>query len=43
MTTDRPYRERLSVEEAMRRLREAAGREFDPIVVEAVLRVVSEL
>ena len=41
MTTDRPYRERLSVEEACTRLREAAGTQFDPTVVDAVLRVVA--
>jgi len=42
MTTDRPYRDRLPVEEACRRLREAAGTQFDPAVVDAVLRVLSE-
>ena len=42
MTTDRPYRQRLEVEEASARLRESAGAQFDPVVVEAVLRVVGE-
>ena len=37
MTTDRPYRKRLPVEEARRRLREAAGTQFDPDVVEVFL------
>jgi HD-GYP domain-containing protein (c-di-GMP phosphodiesterase class II) len=37
MTTDRPYRTRLPVEEACRRLREAAGSQFDPRVVEVFL------
>jgi diguanylate cyclase (GGDEF)-like protein len=37
MTTDRPYRKQLSVEEARRRLREAAGTQFDPRVVEVFL------
>jgi diguanylate cyclase (GGDEF)-like protein len=37
MTTDRPYRKRLSVEEACRRLREAAGTQFDPLVVDVFL------
>jgi HD-GYP domain-containing protein (c-di-GMP phosphodiesterase class II) len=37
MTTDRPYRRRLPVEEACRRLREAAGTQFDPEVVEVFL------
>ena len=37
MTTDRPYRRRLPVEEACRRLRKAAGTQFDPGVVEVFL------
>jgi diguanylate cyclase (GGDEF)-like protein len=37
MTTDRPYRRRLTVDEACRRLREAAGKQFDPRVVEVFL------
>lgn len=37
MTTDRPYRKRLPVAEACRRLREAAGTQFDPEVVEVFL------
>ena len=35
MTTDRPYRKRLSHPEAVRRLREGAGTQFDPRVVDA--------
>ena len=37
MTTDRPYRKRLAVEEACRRLRAGAGTQFDPAVVEVFL------
>ncbi len=37
MTTDRPYRKRLSVKEARRRLREGAGTQFDPAVVDVFL------
>jgi len=37
MTTDRPYRKRLSVDEACRRLREGAGTQFDPEVVDVFL------
>jgi diguanylate cyclase (GGDEF)-like protein len=37
MTTDRPYRKALSESEARRRLREAAGTQFDPQVVDAFL------
>jgi diguanylate cyclase (GGDEF)-like protein len=39
MTTDRPYRGRLDVEEAVRRLRESSGTQFDPRVVEAFVRL----
>jgi diguanylate cyclase (GGDEF)-like protein len=41
MTTDRPYRKRLSEEEALRRLREAAGTQFDPRVVDVCARVLT--
>ena len=40
MTTDRPYRGRLPVKEAGRRLRDAAGSQFDPKVVETALHVL---
>ncbi len=40
MTTDRPYRRALATEEALRRLSEAAGSQFDPHVVDACLRVL---
>jgi diguanylate cyclase (GGDEF)-like protein len=40
MTTDRPYRKRLSHPEAVRRLREGAGSQFDTDVVEVALRVI---
>jgi diguanylate cyclase (GGDEF)-like protein len=40
MTTDRPYRKRLAAEEALRRLHEAAGTQFDPRVVEVCARVL---
>ncbi len=39
MTTDRPYRMRLPVEEAVRRLTESAGSQFDPTVVTAFTRL----
>src|SRR5207245_804601 len=39
MTTDRPYRKRLPVEEALRRLDEGAGTQFDPHVVDVCKRV----
>jgi len=40
MTTDRPYRASIGVEEAKARLRQGAGTQFDPSVVAALLRVV---
>jgi HD-GYP domain-containing protein (c-di-GMP phosphodiesterase class II) len=42
MTTDRPYRKRLPKEEAVRRLDEGAGTQFDPEVVEVCKRVLAE-
>ena len=42
MTTDRPYRKTLGTEEARRRLVEASGSQFDPQVVDALLRVLDE-
>lgn len=42
MTNDRPYRKALGVEEARRRLVEASGSQFDPLVVDALLRVLDD-
>ncbi|MBA2273427.1 MAG: GAF domain-containing protein [Actinobacteria bacterium] len=42
MTTDRPYRARMSMEEAFHRLQAAAGSQVDPKVVDAFLRVIEE-
>ena len=39
MVTDRPYRERLPPDEAVRRLREASGTQFDPDVVATFVRL----
>jgi diguanylate cyclase (GGDEF)-like protein len=43
MTTDRPYRKRLSHPEAVRRLQEGAGTQFDARVVDVCLLVLSDL
>jgi diguanylate cyclase (GGDEF)-like protein len=43
MTTDRPYRRRLSHREAVRRLVKGAGSQFDPHVVEVAVRVLEQL
>jgi diguanylate cyclase (GGDEF)-like protein len=42
MTTDRPYRSRLPIEEALKRLEESAGSQFDPDVVEAFIRLAPQ-
>jgi diguanylate cyclase (GGDEF)-like protein len=43
MTTDRPYRRALSHREAVRRLADGAGSQFDPHVVEVALGVLEQL
>jgi HD-GYP domain-containing protein (c-di-GMP phosphodiesterase class II) len=43
MTTDRPYRKRLPNDEALRRLEDGAGTQFDPRVVEICVQVLAEL
>ena len=43
MTTDRPYRRRLPGDEALRRLEDGAGTQFDPHVVDVCKRVLVEL
>jgi diguanylate cyclase (GGDEF)-like protein len=42
MTSDRPYRKRLSHPEAVRRLQGGAGSQFDPQVVAVALRVLAQ-
>jgi HD-GYP domain-containing protein (c-di-GMP phosphodiesterase class II) len=40
MTTDRPYRKALSLEEAVAELERCAGTQFDPRVVAALVAAV---
>jgi HD-GYP domain-containing protein (c-di-GMP phosphodiesterase class II) len=41
MTSDRPYRARRPLEEALEELRRCAGAHFDPRVVDALVAAVS--
>jgi HD-GYP domain-containing protein (c-di-GMP phosphodiesterase class II) len=43
MTTDRPYRAALSIEEALSELRAHRGTQFDPAVVDCLLAMHSEV
>jgi diguanylate cyclase (GGDEF)-like protein len=42
MTSDRPYRTSLPIEEALERLRAGRDTQFDPLAVEAMLHVIHE-
>jgi HD-GYP domain-containing protein (c-di-GMP phosphodiesterase class II) len=42
MTTDRPYRKALPLGEAFQELRRGSGSQFDPAVVEALVRVIAD-
>jgi HD-GYP domain-containing protein (c-di-GMP phosphodiesterase class II) len=42
MTSDRPYRPALSHEDAIGRLREGAGSQFDPAIVEPLIDLLAE-
>jgi putative nucleotidyltransferase with HDIG domain len=42
MISDRPYRKRKTIDEALDELRRGAGEEFDPVVVEYISRLVQE-
>ncbi len=41
MTTDRPYRAAMRVDEALQELRDHAGTQFDPQVVNALERILT--
>jgi HD-GYP domain-containing protein (c-di-GMP phosphodiesterase class II) len=42
MTTDRPYRKRMSPEEACRRIRESRGSQFDPEIADLFLMLIEK-
>jgi HD-GYP domain-containing protein (c-di-GMP phosphodiesterase class II) len=39
MTSDRPYREAMSFEEALNEIRRCTASQFDPVVVDAFLKI----
>ncbi|MBS4031259.1 MAG: PAS domain S-box protein [Clostridiales bacterium] len=41
MTSDRPYRKALSCEEAVRQLKDASGKQFEPRLVEIFINIIS--
>jgi putative two-component system response regulator len=43
MTTDRPYRKAIGHEKAIQELKKHVGRQFDPVVVEALIRLVGDV
>lgn len=42
MTTDRPYRKALSIEEAVKEIKRCTGTQFDPVVVEKFISLLKE-
>jgi HD-GYP domain-containing protein (c-di-GMP phosphodiesterase class II) len=42
MVSERPYRETMSVDEAIAELRRCAGTQFDPSVVEAFASIIQD-
>jgi HD-GYP domain-containing protein (c-di-GMP phosphodiesterase class II) len=42
MTSDRPYRAALPLDEAIRRLREGAGKQWDPDMVRVFVETVED-
>jgi len=42
MTTDRPYRKALTMEQAVKELKKDAGTQFDPHLVEIFISILEE-
>lgn len=42
MTSDRPYRKKLPIEQAREEIRRCAGTQFDPVVVQQFLRIAQQ-
>ena len=42
ISSDRPYRKGMLIEEVLARIQSEAGRQFDPVMVEALLKVIAE-
>jgi putative two-component system response regulator len=43
MISDRPYRQALSLEDAVKALREGAGKQWDPFLVDIFIQVLRSL
>jgi len=43
MTSDRPYRKRKTIDEAVKELKNGSGTEFDAVVVEYLSRFLSNM
>ena len=41
MTSDRPYRDAMSMEDACAELIKEKGKQFDPVIVDALLRIIT--
>jgi HD-GYP domain-containing protein (c-di-GMP phosphodiesterase class II) len=42
MTSDRPYRKKRSIDEAIEELKRGSGTEFDPVVVEYLMKIIKK-
>jgi HD-GYP domain-containing protein (c-di-GMP phosphodiesterase class II) len=42
MTSDRPYRDAMSMEDACAELIRGKGKQFDPVIVDALLRIITD-
>ncbi len=43
MTTDRPYKKRMSFEDAREELKRCSGTQFDPVVINSMMSVINKL
>ncbi|MDZ7762201.1 MAG: hypothetical protein U5L00_18350 [Desulfovermiculus sp.] len=43
MTNERPYRQAMSSKEALQELRDSAGSQFDPVLVEVFIQILEQV